>query len=287
MSPEQSCGKPLDTRSDVFSFGVTLYEALAGHLPFDGSTTFELMQSIIHAAPKPLAVTLPHALQALVGKALEKDPADRYQSMRELVIDFRRIARQSEDHAAKAVVRKPGAAWLWIPAAVLVVVLIAAVFLLRNNSVRRSPSQYVQLTNFADSATSPTLSPDGRMMAFIRGESTFFGRGQIYVKLLPDGEPVQLTNDDLFKMSPKFSLDGSRIAYTTTADGGVTWNTWIVPVLGGQPRPFLKNAEGLTWVRPQNAVTGSPLVLFSEMTGRGWQMSIVSSTESRTSQQTI
>ena len=88
-------------------------------------------------------------------------------------------------------------------------------------------------------------------------------------------------------MSPKFSLDGSRIAYTTTADGGVTWNTWIVPVLGGQPRPFLKNAEGLTWVRPQNAVTGSPLVLFSEMTGRGWQMSIVSSTESRTSQQTI
>ena len=88
-------------------------------------------------------------------------------------------------------------------------------------------------------------------------------------------------------MSPVFSPDGSRIAYTTTADGGVTWNTWIVPVLGGQPRPFLKNAEGLTWVRPQNAVTGSPLVLFSEMTGRGWQMSIVSSTESRTSQQTI
>src|SRR5438067_1073600 len=59
MSPEQACGKPLDTRSDVFSFGVTLYEALAGHLPFDGSTTLELMQSIIHAAPKPLGYTSP------------------------------------------------------------------------------------------------------------------------------------------------------------------------------------------------------------------------------------
>ena len=48
--------------------------------------------------------------------------------------------------------------------------------------------EYTQLTNFADSATSPALSPDGRMLTFIRGESTFIGPGQIYVKLLPDGD---------------------------------------------------------------------------------------------------
>ena len=78
------------------------------------------------------------------------------------------------------------------------------------------------------------------MLAFIRGQSTFFGPGQIYVKLLPDGEPVQLTNDNLDKMGPKFSPDGARIAYydrrIEPRPDGATMDTWIVPVLGGQPR---------------------------------------------------
>ena len=59
-----------------------------------------------------------------------------------------------------------------------------------------TPTQYIQLTNFADSATSPALSPDGRMLAFIRGPSPFFGPGQVWVKTLPDGEPVQITDDE-------------------------------------------------------------------------------------------
>jgi Tol biopolymer transport system component len=120
------------------------------------------------------------------------------------------------------------------------------------------------------------------MLAFIRGESTFVGPGQIYVKILPDGEPLQLTHDALAKMSPKFSPDGARIAYTT--EDGSGWNTWIVPVLGGQPRLFLANAEGLTWIA---AEAGQPRILFSEMTGRGQQMGIVTSTESRTEHRTV
>ncbi len=288
MSPEQASGKPLDTRSDIFSFGVTLYEALVGYRPFEGATTLELMQAIIHLPPKPPTASIPVALRMVVEKALEKDPADRYQSMRDLVVDLRRIVRQSDAPATVPADRKKSLRWLWIPAAVLAVMLIAGVLFWRKDAVRQEPVQYVQLTNLADSASSPALSPDGRMLVFIRGSSTFFGAGQIYVKLLPDGDPVRLTNDSLFKMGPKFSPDGARIAYTTTADGGVTWRTWIVPVLGGQPRPFLTNAEGLTWIQPRNTgISSPPLVLFSEMTGRGWQMSIVSSTESRTEQRTV
>src|SRR6185295_19759694 len=89
--------------------------------------------------------------------------------------------------------------------------------------------EYTQLTNFADAATSPALSPDGRMLAFIRGESTFLGPGQIYVKLLPNGEPLQLTHDHQFKMGPKFSPDGARITYTVN-DKQSGWTTWVVPV---------------------------------------------------------
>ena len=117
------------------------------------------------------------------------------------------------------------------------------------------------------------------MLAFIRSEYTFGGPGQIYVELLPEGEPVQLTHDDLDKRgSPKFSSDGKRIAYGALKRGS-PWNTWVVPVLGGQPRPFLSNASGLTWIE---AAPRQPRVLFSELTGRGDQMAIVSSTESRT-----
>src|SRR5271163_2525260 len=78
-----------------------------------------------------------------------------------------------------------------------------------------------------DSAITPALSPDGRMLAFMRGAAMFTGRGDVYVKLLPDGDPVQLTHDGGQKMGPVgFSPDGPRIAYTR-----VPWETWSVPVL--------------------------------------------------------
>ena len=108
------------------------------------------------------------------------------------------------------------------------------------------------------------------MLTFIRGPSTFFGPGQIYVKLLPDGESVQLTRDNLEKMSPEFSLDGSRIAYTTFL--GI-WDTWQVATLGGEPQRMLPNASGLTWVDSQH-------VLFSELK-EGMHMALVTSNESR------
>jgi hypothetical protein len=126
-------------------------------------------------------------------------------------------------------------------------VLITAGVLLFRPQTPAGPARlgYAQLTDFAESTTSPAISPDGRMLAFIVGASTFYGPGQIYVKLLPDGEPVQLTQDSLYKMGPKFTPDGSRITYTTL--GGDGWDTWVVPVLGGQPRLLLTNAEALTW----------------------------------------
>src|SRR6202022_1527678 len=95
----------------------------------------------------------------------------------------------------------------------------------------------------------PTLSPDGRMLVFIRGPETFVGPGQVYVKLLPDGEPVQLTRDDLTKMNPVFSPDGSRIAYSVNQ--ALQWGTWVVPVVSGQARPWLTNASGLAWLDKQ------------------------------------
>ena len=162
--------------------------------------------------------------------------------------------------------------------ALAAIAIVAALLLAVRRPARQEPT-YTQLTNFTDSAVCPALSPDGRMLAFIRSEYTFGGPGQIYVKLLPDGEPVQLTHDDLDKRgSPKFSPDGTRIAYAAHKPDSA-FDTWVVPVLGGQPRLFLTNASGLTWI--EDGPRQSRL-LFSELTGRGNQMAIAASTESRT-----
>ncbi len=100
MSPEQAAGRDLDARSDIFSFGIVLYELLAGHRPFSGATDLELLQKVIHAEPTPLPGTVPETLRSIVEKAIEKDPAERYQTMRDFVVDLRRVARRSGEHAA-------------------------------------------------------------------------------------------------------------------------------------------------------------------------------------------
>ena len=100
MSPEQGSGRAVDARSDIFSFGVLLFELLAGRRPFAGATDLEVLQAIIHGAPQPLTADVPAALRVVVEKALEKDPADRYHAMREMVVDLRRLARQSGETPA-------------------------------------------------------------------------------------------------------------------------------------------------------------------------------------------
>jgi serine/threonine protein kinase len=96
MSPEQASGRSLDVRSDIFSFGVLLYESLSGRRPFDGASELEILKGVIHAAPEPLNSQVPMALRMVVEKALEKDPAERYQTTRDLVVDLRRLAHRPD-----------------------------------------------------------------------------------------------------------------------------------------------------------------------------------------------
>jgi DNA-binding winged helix-turn-helix (wHTH) protein/Tol biopolymer transport system component len=130
--------------------------------------------------------------------------------------------------------------------AVLVALAIggAALFLVPHPS----GVSYTQLTDFTDSALAPALSPDGRMVAFIRGSSSFLTADQIYVKVLPNGEAKRLTDDPRPKYNLAFTPDGTQIAYTVLELH--KWATYTVSVLGGDSHLFLGNAAGLTWLDP-------------------------------------
>ena len=295
MSPEQASGHRLDARSDIFSFGVVLYEALAGQRPFTGASHPDVLHAILHRAAGPLPEEVPLPLRMIVEKALEKNPR----------IASSRCATWSSISAASARQSAEAAPALADDASFHACTTLACGDRGARRP-RRCGGRAVRVTSagnppnrpLASTRSSPTLPTPPRRRRFRRtaacwrssaGRATIFGPGQIYVKLLPDGEPVQLTHDDLIKTNPKFSPDGTRIGYTIFDDGAAkTLDTWIVPVLGGQPRRFLTNASGLTWIPHANVDAASPpLVLFSELTGRGNQMSIVSSTESRTEHRTV
>ena len=267
MSPEQAAGRPLDDRSDIFSFGVVVYELLAGRHPFagDGSVTY---QAIATTTPPPLNGDVPATLRNAVEKMLEKDPADRYQSMRDVVVDLRRVVRQSAESTLDA----PPRSGAWTRAAVaaaIVVALAAASSWLFRTSPAPARSSYTPLTDFTDSAVAPALSPDGRLLAFIRGTRAFLSPDQIWVKLLPNGEPIQVTTGPGAKLAPVFSPDSSELAYTVVEPTG--WNTYTVSSLGGPSRLLMRNASGLTWLNDKR-------LLFSAQKPGLMHMGIVTAT---------
>ena len=284
MSPEQALGRKLDARSDIFTFGVVLYELLAGRHPFAGESDIVMLQGVIHAQPPPLPDEAPEALRSVVDKALEKEPADRYQSMREVVVDLRRIARKSATDRAP-IVPKPAPrsrAWIpWLAVSLTALALAVALFARRAPDVGPlEPSEFVILppegTSFASGLSSNiALSPDGRQIAFVAvgtdGASRLWARplASVTAKLIPDTEGAsgpfwspdgryigffargQLRRIDTAGGSAQVLADtGSQRGGTWSPSGMIVYAPDLGPLLsvpasGGQPTPVTRPQPGV------------------------------------------
>src|SRR5215468_9077459 len=291
-SPEQVRGQEVDGRSDLFSFGVVLYEMAAGTLPFTGEAWPAILNAILTSEPRALREVNPAAMpeiEKIVEKALEKQPGTRYQTVSDMKADLLRAKRSLDRIGVSAGVevkphrRSRRGTWAIVGVLALVAGLggAAALRLFNQTAVPASPSEYIQITNFTDSTIWPSLSPDGRMVTFLRGGGNFPTKGRIYVKLLPNGDSVELTKGEATRFGPVFTPDGTRIAYTEVEAGisGRSWDTWTVPVLGGQPSRLLPNASGLSWLDAQH-------VLFSEIMTYP-HMGIVTSMQGRAQERQI
>jgi eukaryotic-like serine/threonine-protein kinase len=294
MSPEQARGEDVDARTDLWSLGVMLYELATGVRPFDGATSPIIFEQLLSKDPTPIRhrnAKVPPELDRVITRLLEKDRETRYQSAADVRADLKRIVRETTGSAAAADHRKARAPWS-LRRGIIVAAGIAAVSVLaivgwralsRDEGPIAPPSEWQQLTNFTDSLVDPSLSPDGRMVTFIRTSTPgqFPRLGHVYVKLLPDGESVRLTNSIQARYAPTFSPDGSRVAFTQIGPSAPpAWDTWTIPIGGGEPTRMLPNASGLAWIDPQH-------VLFSQIMGNGIHMGIVTSTTGRADEHEI
>jgi len=165
MSPEQVRGKKLDSRSDLFSFGVVLYEMATGTLPFRGETTGVIFESILNRAPVPpvrLNVDLPPELERIIGKCLEKDLNLRYQHASEIRADLRRMKRDT-DSAPMVISTENAAAFglgIWKAIAyalVAIVVLAGGAYLYLQPHPKLTDKDNIVLADFTNTTGDPVF----------------------------------------------------------------------------------------------------------------------------------
>lgn len=252
MSPEQARGMVLDVRTDIFSFGILFFEMLTGVRPFDGETFADTMGAILKDSHPPLSNyvrDIPPGLEHIVDKTLRKDRDQRYQTVKDLVIDLKDLRDElkfgeklihstnstrgglihSTDSAAaiataqikQEAITRPRFSLIHIGGAVLALCLFAAaVFWVTspksNQSTALPPAQLKKVDivswNSAPGELFSTgmFSPDGKMVAF---SSTKSGSRNIWIKQPESGSAVQVTKDLFNNQNPIWSPDGNEIAF--------------------------------------------------------------------------
>src|SRR5215813_161899 len=261
MSPEQALGEELDPRSDLFSFGVVLYEMATGVLPFAGATSAALFDAILHKAPASrlqLHPELPVELERIIFKLLEKDRDLRYQTAVELRGDLKRLKRDIDSASAAAV---PVASSRRVPIAegarshklgvgltvfVGTIVLAAAaygIFALLHRP-RSAPFQTMNISKLTDSgkAFMAAISPDGKYVVHVVEES---GQQSLWMRHIPTNSVTQIVPPaDTQYSGLTFSPDGSYIYYTRIEKQrpglGLLYQ---IPVLGGAPRLIVTDVD--------------------------------------------
>ncbi len=257
MSPEQVRGKELDARTDLFSFGVVLYEMATGALPFRGESSGAIFHAILERQPVPavrLNPEVPSELERIISKALEKDRDLRCQSASEMRTDLKRLRRDTDSgrvlssasqtvqevgaepvtHSVAAAQPSKGLAQkryivLAVCVALLTVAFVAYHFWPRSNTPS-GPATITRISQWNKPMNYAKLSPDGHAAAFT---SPVGGVIQVFLMLTSGGEPLQLTNDEGDKFVDNFSPDGKEIYYGKSFGRD---EVWAVPTLGGAPR---------------------------------------------------
>jgi eukaryotic-like serine/threonine-protein kinase len=237
MAPEQLQGKPADARTDIFAFGLLLYEMLTGQQIFQGSDAASVISAVMSAAPRTLPVAqLPVApgIERIILQCLAKDPDDRWQSAADIerALDLLELSPPAPVPAT----RPNRWAWRGLAAAFVTGALIT-IGLLRFMRPAPEPQWTSRPITYSGRAYNPALSPDGKQVAFLwlRDNS----ENGLYIQLVNGGNPLRLPVDQV-RGRPAWSPDSSQIAFVT--DSGLN----LMAALGGSPRRVAEFPSGAT-----------------------------------------
>ncbi len=246
MSPEQATGKPVDGRSDIFSFGAILYEMLAGQRAFTGDTTIEVISAVLRHDPPAPSASNPDAgpaLDEVVRRCLAKDPQQRFQTMEGVKQALQAIRGGGATTTIMVAAPTPPKRKLWAWVAAGALVLGAAGYLavrarLPAAAIVHEPVEPERLTLDLGLNLDPAISWDGKFVAYASDRS---GEGNldIWVKQIGGGDPIRLTRNPADEREPAFSPDGTSVAYRSARDGG---GIYVTSTLGGEEQPLA--AEG-------------------------------------------
>ena len=250
MSPEQVRGEKLDARTDLFSFGLVLYEMATGQHAFTGDTGPVLQKAILKQIPTPvreLNPELPAKLEKIIHGALEKDREARYQSAAQMLGDLETLKREMEP--------KPLARRWKVGAGAAVLLLVGATFWFAKRQPSSTPAppelKLRQLTtnSFENRVLGGAISPDGKYLAYSDANG-------IRIQLVGTGEtrviprPKELNGKEVdwevvgtwFPDSTRFVVNAHPAGENQNAWSSQTSSIWLVSVLGGAPRKLRDNA---------------------------------------------
>ena len=246
MSPEQSKGKAVDKRADIWAFGCILYECLTGKRAFGGDTIAETLAAILKEEPDwpALPVNTPESIRRLLRRCLRKDPKQRWQEIADARLDIDDALTSPREEPAEARVRV-GPNWVVLSAGMLF--LLAATFYIgmRFSAVQLPPTasssieqlQITQLTN-TGTARSPAISPDGRYVAYVQNEGN---ASSLWMRQIDTGSQVRLVSPEpgasigITTVTP----DGSFVEFVRNSPTVVIRELWRVPFLGGTPKKLM------------------------------------------------
>ncbi len=256
MSPEQVRGEELDSRTDLFSFGLVLYEMATGRPAFPGSTSGVIAEAILNRAPAPAAglnPDFPPKLEEIITKALEKDRHLRYQHASEMRADLMRLKRDSESgrvveaqhaapvsaHASRSGARKTVA--LGIIGVFLACMLLGSVYYLHQRIAALSqgiPQVAHRQITFNGDAFEGQISPDGKTLAYVTRD--FGDEDKLMIKAVNGGPSVELSRGLISGIV--WSPDGSELAFnfraSVTQNQGDNVRLALLSRFGGKPRPI-------------------------------------------------
>lgn len=259
MSPEQAEGLDVDPRSDVFSFGVLLYELVTGVLPFKGKSTLSVINAILNHTPEPptaLNPELPGELEHIINRALEKDRELRFQSAHDLRANLKRLQRELDSHAsgnqpalATPVARPtPTKARRWLLAGAFVMLVVVAllawrVFMMRQaaSATDWSKAKFERLTELSNREGNASISPNGQEVVYAR---LIDGQWDVIWQRIGGSVTRNLTNHPANDGDPAFSPDGENIAFYSSRDGG---GIYVMGTMGENPLRLTEGGRDPSW----------------------------------------